>query len=78
MNSLRNSLEEVVAAIPLEHPHYPASYAAADASITGGNGLDWKAVSRGDGDTVSSLPRSALNCPLKSVGTEASVCGQSR
>jgi hypothetical protein len=57
---LRASLEDLVAALPLEHPHYPASYGAADASITGGNGEDWKAVPRVDGDTVSDLPLSAL------------------
>lgn len=57
---LRKSLENIVAALPLEHPHYPASYGAADASITGGNGHDWKAVLRGQQDTVSDLPLSAL------------------
>ncbi len=57
---LRTSLEDLVAALPLEHPHYPASYGAADASITGGNGEDWKAVPRVDGNTVSDLPLSAL------------------
>jgi hypothetical protein len=59
-NKLRGSLEEVVAMLPLEHPHYPASYGPADASVTGGNGQDWKAVSRQDGDAVSDLPFSAL------------------
>jgi len=44
----------------LEHPHYPASYGAADASITGGSGQDWQRVPRGNGDTVSDLPLSAL------------------
>jgi hypothetical protein len=57
---LRASLEDLVAALPLEHPHYPASYGAADASITGGNGEDWKAVPRKESDTVSDLPLSAL------------------
>jgi len=57
---LRASLEQLVAALPLEHPHYPASYGAADASITGGNGQDWQPVLRGNGDTVSDLPLSAL------------------
>jgi hypothetical protein len=57
---LRGSLEKLVAALPLEHPHYPASYGPADARITGGNGVDWQAVSRGNGDTVSNLPLSAL------------------
>ncbi len=58
--ALRAALEEVVAKLTLEHPHYPASYGPADASITGGNGQDWKAVPRGAGDTVSYLPLSAL------------------
>jgi hypothetical protein len=57
---LRASLEQLVATLPLEHPHYPASYGAADASITGGNGQDWQPVPRGNGDTVSDLPLSAL------------------
>jgi hypothetical protein len=57
---LRVVLKKIVAALPLEHPHYPASYGAADASITGGNGVDWKAVPRGRGDTVSGLSLSAL------------------
>jgi hypothetical protein len=57
---LRASLENVVTRLPLEHPHYPASYGVADARITGGNGQDWKAVLREGGDTVSHLPFSAL------------------
>jgi hypothetical protein len=57
---LRSSLERLVTALPLEHPHYPASYGAADASITGRNGQDWQPVTRGKGDTVSDLPLSAL------------------
>ncbi len=57
---LRVSLEDVVSMMPLEHPHYPASYGAADATITGGNGQDWKAVPRKGGDTVSHLTLSAL------------------
>jgi hypothetical protein len=59
-SKLRASLESLVSVLPLEHPHYPASYGAADASITGGNGNDWKAVVRDRGDTVSHLPLSAL------------------
>ncbi len=59
-DNLRSCLEQVVAIMPLEHPHYPASYGAADASITGGNGKDWKGVARNSGDTVSHLPLSAL------------------
>jgi len=57
---LRGALESTVSALPLEHPHYPASYGAADASITGGDGQDWKPVPREGGDTVSQLPLSAL------------------
>ena len=44
----------------LEHPHYPASYGAADASIMGGNGKDWEGLPRKIGDSVSYLPLSAL------------------
>jgi hypothetical protein len=58
--TLRRALQKGVAALSLEHPHYPASYGAADASITGGNGRDWKAVPRGKGDTVSNLSLLAL------------------
>jgi len=57
---LRSSIEAIMTLFPLEHPHYPAGYGAADASITGGNGRDWKGVSRESGDTVSNLPLSAL------------------
>jgi hypothetical protein len=60
VRELREALKNIVAVLPLEHPHYPASYGAADASITGGNGQDWKAVPRGQQDTVSDLPLSAL------------------
>lgn len=59
-DKLRASLEAVVSELPLEYPHYPASYGAADATITGGNGKDWKAVCRQGGDTVSTLPLSSL------------------
>ncbi|MGH9405071.1 MAG: hypothetical protein ACRD3D_04445 [Terriglobia bacterium] len=57
---LRGALEKLVSALPLEYPHYPAGYGAADPSITGGNGRDWTAVPRARGDTVSHLPLSAL------------------
>lgn len=57
---LRAALENIVGKLPLEHPHYPAGYGAADARVTGGNGQDWKAVPRKPGDTVSHLPLSAL------------------
>lgn len=58
-NRLRAALETIVAGLPLEHPHYPARYGAADASITGGNGIDWKAVPRTCA-IVSGLSLSAL------------------
>jgi len=57
---LRASLENLVAAFPLEHPHYPASYGPADASITGGNGVDWKPVYRTGENSTLDLPVSAL------------------
>ena len=57
---LRTALKSTVAALPLEYAHYPARYGAADASVTGGNGVDWKPVSRGSGDTASGLCLSAL------------------
>jgi len=57
---LRACLEKTVGAFPLEHPHYPASYGSADASITGGNGQDWKPVFRTGADSVSGLSISAL------------------
>jgi hypothetical protein len=57
---LRASLEKIVSAFPLEHPHYPSSYGSADASVTGGNGEDWKPVFRNKGDSVSSLSISSL------------------
>ncbi|MGH8987299.1 MAG: hypothetical protein ACRDXC_01700 [Acidimicrobiales bacterium] len=59
-SDLRRALESVVSALPLELPHYPASYGAAAASITGGHGQDWKPVSRTGEDSVSQLPVSAL------------------
>lgn len=57
---LRASLEDLVAAFPLEHPLYPASYGPADPRIIGGNGADWKPVYRTGANTVSDLPLSAL------------------
>jgi hypothetical protein len=58
--TLRAALQALVAVLPLEHPHYPAGYGPADASVTGGNGDDWNPVPRANGDTVSALPISAL------------------
>ncbi len=57
---LRTALKATLAALPLEYSHYPARYGAADASVTGGNGIEWKAVSRESGDTISRLCLSAL------------------
>jgi hypothetical protein len=58
--ALRTALGTVVAALPLEHPHYPASYGTVDASITGGPGQDWKPVPRQGSDTVAGLSMCAL------------------
>ena len=71
---LRAALEDLVARFGLELAHYPVGYGSADWSITGGNsrpakpgpprtpphGADWSPVVRGEGDTVSHLPDSAL------------------
>jgi DNA-binding MarR family transcriptional regulator len=59
-DQLRTCLEHIVSRLLLEHPHYPASYGAADASITGGDGQDWKGVPRVRGSDLSKLPLSAL------------------
>ena len=58
-NCLRAALERIVAALPLELPHYLARYGAADARITGGNGIEWKSVAR-TCFVVSGLSLSAL------------------
>ena len=59
--SLRAPLEAIVSGLPLEHPHYPCGYGIADRRITGGLGVDWKAVHRAPGaDTVTSLSLLAL------------------
>lgn len=73
---LRTALEELVAQLPFELPHHPASYGAADPSAIGGpamqreprkdglpaHGADWRPVERaGAGvDTASFLPTNAL------------------
>lgn len=70
---LREALEELVARLELEHAWYPMSYGSADPSAAGGpyvnatgrtgdpaHGTDWKPVVRGDGDTVSDVPTTAL------------------
>jgi len=54
--SLRAPLEAFVSQLPLEYPHYPCGYGAADWRITGGPGVDWKPVHRDRGAaTVTSL-----------------------
>lgn len=71
---LRGALESIVGRLPFELPHFPASYGSADPSAIGGpyvqqikrkdglpaHGNDWRPVLRGDGDTLSSLPITAL------------------
>jgi hypothetical protein len=70
---LRSVLEDVVHRLPLELPHFPASYGAADPSAIGSpyvqgakrkegelaHGTDWRPVPRID-DSVTSLPITAL------------------
>ena len=59
--SLRAPLEAFVSRLPLEHSHYPCGYGTADWRITGGPGVDWKAVVRDpQADTVGSLSMLAL------------------
>lgn len=60
LERVHEPLAVLVSRLPLEYPHYPASYGMADARVTGGYGQDWKPVHRGKGDTTSSLPLSAL------------------
>ncbi len=71
-SGLREPLEKLVGQLELELPHFPASYGAADPSAVGGSfvrskepgglahGRDWKPVIRREGDTVASLPLTAL------------------
>jgi hypothetical protein len=60
-SSLRALLEAFVADLPLEYSLYPCIYGAADWSVTGGPGADWKPVPRDRaGDTVSSISLLAL------------------
>lgn len=59
-DGLRPALEALVSTLPIEHPHYPASYGVADASITGGPGQDWKPVPRATAGPMADLPLSAL------------------
>lgn len=71
---LREPLEALVGRLELELPHFPVSYGAADPSANGApfmqssrtpkrdfvHGTNWKPVRRGEGDTVSHLPITAL------------------
>jgi hypothetical protein len=71
---LRTALEELVGQLPFELPHFPATYGTADPSAIGGpymqgakrkddlpaHGTDWKPVVRGETDTLSDLPITAL------------------
>lgn len=60
-SSLRAPLEAFVSQLPLEYSHYPCGYGTADWRITGGPGIDWKAVRRDPGaDTVTSASLLAL------------------
>ena len=70
----RAPLESLVSQLELELPHFPVSYGAADPSANGApfmqakrtpkrdfvHGTNWKPVPRAEGDTVSSLPTTAL------------------
>jgi len=58
--ALSAALGTVVAALPLEHPHYPATYGTVDASITGGRGQDWRPVPRQGSDSIADLSMCAL------------------
>ncbi len=60
-SSLCAPLEAFVSNLPLEHSHYPCGYGAADWRVTGGDGVNWRAVNRDLGaDTVTSLSLLAL------------------
>jgi hypothetical protein len=70
-SDLRGVIEALVARLPLELPHFPATYGSADVSAIGApysnrtgsgrlHGTDWTPVPRGDGDTVTLLPITAL------------------
>lgn len=58
--ALQAALRTLVGQLELELPHFPAGYGAADASITGHDGQDWRPVRRHGEDTVSDLAPSAL------------------
>jgi hypothetical protein len=72
-DQFRAVLEALVGQLQLELPHFPVSYGAADPSAIGScfvpprradgipaHGTDWTPILRGDGDTVSFLPLTAL------------------
>jgi len=74
IDRLRDALSTVVDRLPVELPHYPAGYGAADPSVTGGNyipedpgppripahGQDWPVVLREPGNDARDLPLVAL------------------
>jgi DNA-binding MarR family transcriptional regulator len=67
IDRLRAALVALVSQLPLELPHYPATYGTVDSSITGGGGVggrgaDWKPVRRASGseEAVAALPVYAL------------------
>ena len=74
IDRLRDALSTVVDRLPVELPHYPAGYGAADPSVTGGNyipedpgppripahGQDWPVVLREPGRNARHLPLVAL------------------
>ena len=74
VDQLRNALSTVVDRLPVELPHYPAGYGAADRSVTGGHyvpedpgppripahGQDWPVVLREPGSDTRHLPVPAL------------------
>lgn len=74
VDRLRDALSTVVDRLPVELPHYPAGYGAADPSVTGGDyvpedpgppripahGQDWPVVLRQPGSDTRHLPLTAL------------------
>ncbi len=74
VDRLRDALSAVVDRLPVELPHYPAGYGAADPSVTGGDyvpedpgppripahGQDWPVVLRDPGSDTRHLPLPAL------------------
>lgn len=74
VDGLRDALSAVVDRLPVELPHYPTGYGAADPSVTGGDyvpedpgppripahGQDWPVVLREPGSDTRHLPLPAL------------------